>query len=106
MGLRDRGDGLHWRVADHWRFESSGKKAKYENWGREQPANNEEHCAFIWASEGLGKAWRPWGLTEIGKWHDEDCNATYFEFPEPIYTKFSMRALCKHSRLYFQISFL
>ena len=66
MGLRDRGDGLHWRVADHWRFESSGKKAKYENWGREQPANNEEHCAFIWASEGLGKAWRPWGLTEIG----------------------------------------
>ena len=105
MGLRDRGSGLHWRVADHWRLESNGKKASYENWGREQPANNEEHCAFIWASGGLGKAWEPWGVTEIGKWHDEDCNATFFEFPEPIYTKFSMRALCRHSRLNFQLCF-
>ena len=105
MGLRDRGSGLHWRVADHWRLESSGKKARYENWGREQPANNEEHCAFIWASGGLGKAWQPWGVTEIGKWHDEDCNATYFEFPEPIYTKFSMQALCRYSRLNFQFCF-
>ena len=25
IGLRDRANGLHWRVADHWRFESSGK---------------------------------------------------------------------------------
>ena len=39
-------------------------KAPYENWGREQPANNKEHCAFLWASGQCICIWTVHALKE------------------------------------------